>query len=184
MQTRTSRRTAIASLGAGAAGVASLSLLPKAAMAAMSSAAGVVAGGSLEGPNGPIQFSAFGSKLEFDDAPEPVFHGALAWHDAAGLDGAPVTISLVSVKSYGPHDTDTSRLMTGTAAVNGEGEHPFSLRMVDGGEIGFGGDMAHLVVGSAAAEMSGTPAVEADGTFEYDVGGEIVSGNVQTVTLA
>jgi hypothetical protein len=159
--------------------------MPRAAIAAMSSAAGIVAGGSLEGPNGPIQFSAFGSRIQLDDVEEPVIHGALAWHDAAGIDGAPVTISLVSVKSYGPHDTEASRLMTGTAAVNGDGEHPFSLRMVDGGEVGTGGDLVRLVVGSGAAELSGTPeAVEADGTFEYDVEGEIVSGNIQTVTLA
>ena len=96
-----------------------------------------------------------------------------------------MTISLVSIKSYGPHDMETARLMTGTAAVNGEGEHPFSLRMVDGGEIGAGGDMVRLVVGTGAAELSGTPAaVEADGTFAYDVEGELASGNVQIVTLA
>ncbi len=185
MQARTSRRTAIAALGAGAAGIASLSLMPRAATAAISSSAGIVAGGSLEGPNGPIQFSAFGSRIQLDDADDPVFQGALAWHDAAGPGGAAVTITLRSVKRYGPHDTETSRLMTGTAAVNGEGEHPFSLRMVDGGEVGAGGDVVRLVVGSGAAELSGTPeAVEADGSFEYDVEGGVVSGNVQVVTLA
>src|SRR5688572_9880414 len=78
MQTRTSRRSAIAAVGAGAAGIASFSLLPRAAMAAISSSAGIVAGGSLEGPNGPIQFSAFGSRIQLDDADDLVFQGALA----------------------------------------------------------------------------------------------------------
>src|SRR5680860_702725 len=102
MKSRTTRRAAITALGAGAAGIVSVSLLPSnAALAAISSAAGIVAGGSLEGPDGPIQFSAFGSRLEFDDGLEPVVHGALAWHDPAGADGAPLTLALARIATYG-----------------------------------------------------------------------------------
>lgn len=156
MKHPTTRRAAITALGA--ASLASLTLSrSNVAFAAISSAAGVVAGGSLEGPNGPIQFSAFGSRLQLDDVAEPVLHGALAWHDPVGMDGAPLTIALVAVDSYGPGDVETARVMTGTASVNGEGEHPFALRLVDSGEIGAAVDTIRLVVGSAAGEVSGTP---------------------------
>jgi len=185
MKTPTTRRTAITALGAGVAGLATFSLLaPDRASAAISSAAGAVAGGSLEGPNGPIQFSAFGSRLQLDDAADPVLHGALAWHDPAGMDGAPLTIALVAVNSYGPGDIETARVMTGAASVNGEGEHPFALRLVDSGEIGAAADTIRLVLGSAAGEVSGTPVpADAESGFDYDVEGELTSGDVQVVTF-
>ncbi|MDQ3654881.1 MAG: hypothetical protein M3457_07375 [Chloroflexota bacterium] len=185
MKHPTTRRAAITALGAGAASLASLSLLPpNVAFAAISSAAGVVAGGSLEGPNGPIQFSAFGSRLQLDDVAEPVLHGALAWYDLAGMDGAPLTIALIAVDSYGPGDIETARVMTGTASVNGEGEHRFGLRLVDGGEIGAAADMIRLAIGSAAGEVSGTP-VPADAGigFDYDVEGELMTGDVQVIAF-
>ncbi len=91
----TTRRTAITALGAGVAGIATISLMPpSSALAAMSGAAGAIAGGALEGPNGPIQFSAFGTRIEFDDA-DPSILGALAWHDPSGADGESLTIALV-----------------------------------------------------------------------------------------
>lgn len=185
MKTPTTRRAAITGLGAGVAGLATLSLLtPNPVAAAISSAAGAVAGGSLEGPNGPIQFSAFGSRLQLDDAPDPVVQGALAWYDPAGPDGAPLTLALAAVDSYGPGDIETARIMTGTVSVNGEGEHPFGLRLVDGGDIGAAGNMIRLAVGSAAAEVTGTPVpTEAESGFDYDVEGELTSGDIQVITF-
>jgi len=185
MKTPTTRRTAITALGAGVAGLATFSLLaPDRAFAAISSAAGAVAGGSLEGPNGPIQFSAFGSRLQLDDAPEPVVQGALAWYDPAGPDGAPLTIVLVTIAAYGPGDIETARVMAGTVSVNGEGEHPFGLRLVDGGEIGAAAGTMRLVVGRAAAEVTGTPVpADAESGFDYDVEGELTSGDVQVITF-
>ena len=185
MKHPTTRRAAITALGAGAASLAALSLAsPNVAFAAISSAAGVVAGGSLEGPAGPIQFSAFGSRLQLDDVADPVLHGALAWHDPAGMDGAPLTIALVAVDSYGPGDIETARVVTGTASVNSEGEHPFALRLVDGGEIGDALDAVRLVVGSAVSEVTGTP-VPTDGEngFEYDIEGDLTTGDIQVIAF-
>lgn len=185
MNNPTTRRTAIATLGIGAAGLATTAaMLPRAALAAISSGAGVVAGGSLDGPNGPIQFSAFGSRLQLDDQEDLVFQGALAWYDPTGMEGEPLTIGLVAVASYGPGDIETARIMTGTASVNGEGAYPFALRIVDAGEIGSAADTIHLVVGNAASDLSGTPIpADAETGFNYDVEGELTSGNVQIVTF-
>jgi hypothetical protein len=188
MDAPATRRTAITALGAGMAGLALLSLsTPNAAFAAISSAAGMVAGGSLDGPNGPIQFSALGTRMQLDDAPDLVFQGTLAWYDPAGMDGAPLTIALVAIESYGPRDGDieTARVMTGTASVNGEGAHPFGLRVVDAGEIGASVDLVRLVVGSATAEVTGTPVpTGAETGFDYDIEGELTTGNIQVVTFA
>ncbi len=185
MKTPTTRRTAITALGAGVAGLATFSLLaPDRASAAISSAAGAVAGGSLEGPNGPIQFSAFGSRLQLDDAPDPVVQGALAWYDPAGPDGTPLTIVLVTIAAYGPGDIETARVMAGTVSVNGEGEHPFGLRLVDEGEIGAAADTIRLTIGSAAGEVNGTPVPSnGDTEFDYDVDGELTTGDVQVIAF-
>ncbi len=185
MKHPTTRRAAITALGASVGALALFSfMVPNSAFAAISSAAGVVAGGSLEGPNGPIPFSAFGSRLQLDDVAEPVLHGVLAWHDPAGMDGAPLTISLVAVDSYGPGDIETARVMTGTVSVNGEGEHSFALRLVDGGEIGVAADTIWLVVGTAVGNVSGTPVpADAGSEFDYDVEGDLISGDVQVNTF-
>jgi hypothetical protein len=186
MDAPATRRTAITALGAGMAGLALHSLsTPNAAFAAISSAAGMVAGGSLEGPNGPIQFSALGTRMQLDNAPDLVFQGTLAWYDPAGMDGAPLTIALVAIESYGPGDIETARIMTGTASVNGEGAYPFGLRVVDAGEIGASVDLIRLVVGSATAEVTGTPVpTGAETGFDYDVEGELTTGDIQVVTFA
>jgi hypothetical protein len=181
-----SRRAAITGLGAGAAGAAALSLLAPTTLAAISSGAGVVAGGSLEGPAGPVQFSAFGSRLESDDGSEPLLAGAIAWHDPAGADGAPLTLALVDIASYGPDpvDAERTRVMTGTVSVNGEGEHPFALRLVDNGAIGVNPDSVRLAIGEAAAEVTGTPvAAGADTSFAYDVEGELTAGDIQIISF-
>jgi hypothetical protein len=46
---------------------------------------------------------------------------------AAGLDGRLASFTLVSLESFEPGEVDDTRALTGTVAVNGEGEIPFSL---------------------------------------------------------
>ena len=135
---RTKRRTAVAALAAGAASMALLA--PRPALAAMSSAAGIVAGGSVAGSGGASQFSAFGSKLTLDDSEEPVLFCALSWFDPAGADGGPLAIEFDSVASYGPTDVDGERLMTGTVTVNGEASaiHALAVRWRSPGRQGHG----------------------------------------------
>jgi len=181
MNATPTRRTAMTALGAGLAGMAALALTPaRQASAAMSSAAGIIAGGSLAGD---IQFSAFGSRMTFDDAPDPVFQGALAWFDPAGDEGGPLTIALASVTSYGPGELENERILAGTVTVNGEGEHPFALRFLDNGEIGAAADTVRLVVGAAAGDLTGTP-VPAGTDFAYDVEADLTTGNIEIVTFA
>jgi hypothetical protein len=188
VNTRTTRRAALATFGTAVAGAASSSLLaPNAAMAAHSSGAGVVAGGSLDGPNGTIQFSAFGSRMEFAEPADLHLFGAIAWHDPAGPGGEPLTLSLVSVASYGPDpaDAEHARIMSGTISIEGEdGEHPFALRLVDSGDIGPTADSVRLVIGEGAAELAGTPvAAGVDAGFTYDVGGDLTAGDVQIIAF-
>jgi hypothetical protein len=182
MKSGTTRRTAIAA----AAGLAVATALPlRSGLAAISSGAGVVAGGSLEGPGGTIQFSAFGSRLEIAGDSDLVEQGAIAWYDPAGLDGQPLTLALVSVESYGPLGVDlpNARRLTGTVSVNGEGEHPFALQVEDFGEIGVVPDTVHLAVGGAVATMTGTP-VPAEDAFSYEIEGELATGDVQLIDLS
>lgn len=169
------RRTALAAAGIGALGVTGL--LARGVSAAHSSGAGIVAGGSLAGAAGDIQFSAFGSRIEYSDGHETSQIGTLAWFDPAGLDGGPVTLTLVQVASYGPGDTDDTRVLAGTVAVNGDGEVPFSLVMVDAGPIGEAVDSVHLTVGPGAAGdgMMATPSME----FTYEASGELTAGDIQ-----
>ena len=186
MNATPTRRTTITALGAGLAGMAALGVLPaRRASAAMSSAAGIVAGGSLEGPNGPIQFSAFGSRMVLDDVPDPVVQGALAWFDPAGDAGGPLTIALASVTSYGPGELENERILAGTASVNGEGAFPFALQFLDNGEIGEAADSVRLAVGTASADLTGTPVpADADASFDYDLEADLATGNIQIVTFA
>lgn len=172
------RRKAMAAAGIGALGLTAL--LAQGASAAHSSGAGIVAGGSLVGSDGDIQFSAFGSVINYEDGHEPSRIGTLAWHDPAGLEGGPVTLTLVSVSSYGPGEADDTRVLTGTLSVNDEGEVPFSLTLVDAGPIGEGADSVHLAVGPDAAGDGATPIATSD--FVYEASGELTAGNVQIFT--
>ena len=186
MKQITSRRTAVASIGAGIAGLTLGSVLPSnSVLAAMSSGAGVVAGGSLNGAaDAFIQFSAFGSRLRFDDGTEPIVHGAFSWYDPTGADGGPLTLALVKLGNYGPGDVENARVIAGTASVNGEGEHPFAVWLVDNGAIGEAVDSVRLVVGSGVAEQTGTPAPsDAEFTFDYEVEGDLTAGDVQLLKL-
>ena len=181
---RTNRRTAVAALAAGAASMALLA--PRPALAAMSSAAGIVAGGSVAGSGGAFQFSAFGSKLTLDDSAEPILFCALSWLDPAGAEGAPLEIEFASVASYGPTEVEGERLMTGTVTVNGEVTAPFALWLFDGGGLDdkdAAPDRIRLAVGGAAA-VDGTPVALGEKTdFSYDVEATLDTGNIQIIAL-
>lgn len=183
MKTTTTRRSTIAALGTGIAGLAVGSRLPgQTAFAAISSGAGVVAGGSLDGPNGPVQFSAFGSRLQHDDGSQPTVHASFSLYDPVGADGEPLTLALLSIGNYGPGDLENARVISGTLTLNGEGDHPFALWLVDNGEIGATPDQLTLSVGAAASEAMGTPVVAtAVATFDYAIEGELSSGNIQLI---
>ncbi len=178
MASQIDRRAALAVAGMGALGLTAM--LAGSASAAHSSGAGIVAGGSLAGAGDDIQFSAFGTRIEYEDGHETSQIGALAWHDPAGLDGEPLALTLVSVISYGPGEADDARVLTGTVAVNGEGEVPFSLTLVDAGPIGEGVDSVHLAVGPDAAGDGGSPVATSD--VVYEASGELTAGDIQIFT--
>lgn len=174
------RRAALAMAGLGALGLTAA--LGRGVSAAPSSAAGIVAGGSLAGTGGDITFSAFGSRIEDDTVTEPTLIGALAWHDPAGLDGGSVTLTLVHLASYGPGEVDDTRVLTGTVSVNGDGEVPFSLTLVDAGLIGEVVDSVHLTVGPDVAGEGWTVAPTID--FAYEASGELTAGDIQIINLS
>lgn len=183
MDARTSRRATIAGFAALAAGMTgvTVSRASLAQFGAISSAGGIVAGGSLDGAGGAIQFSAFGSRITVADSEEPVLFCALTWFDPAGLDGGPLTIDFATVDSYGPTDVDNERLMTGTVTLsNGDDDVPYALRLVDGGAAGESVDSVHFVVGDGAAA---TPAASGTSGFAYEVSGDLTSGNIQIITF-
>jgi hypothetical protein len=183
MKSGTTRRAALATIGTGIAGATLLGIAaPQAARAAMSSAAGVIAGGSLEGPNGPVQFSVFASRLQFDDGTDQLIRGSLVWFDPAGLDGEPLTLELVSLAAYSRADGENTRFMAGTVSVNGEGEEPFGMFLTDNGLVGAATDNIQFAVGPAAAGLTGTPVTE-ESEFAYEVAADLTYGDVQLINF-
>jgi len=185
MKSAISRRAAIATLGTGIAGMTAAGIaLPRTTLAAMSSAAGIFAGGSLEGPNGLVQFSIFATRIQLDDEAEPIIRGAFSWIDPKGLDGEPLLLELVNLADYGRGDNDNTRFMSGTVSVNGEGEEPFGVFLTDNGTIGFETDNIQLAVGPPATGLTGTPIPEEPGSgFTYEAAANITSGNVQLINF-
>lgn len=163
------RRTLILS---GAAAMAALSLASRSGLAApvVQSGGGISGGGSVQANGGPAEFSVFGSRFDTETG-ETLFVGSLSYLDVTGK----TTVESLSITAYGPVEgsEDTTRQMSGTCTVNGEGVHPFNVILTDGGPIGSGADMFELAVGADGAVDVGTA--------EYEVQSSVQSGNIQLI---
>lgn len=148
MADRHSRRHALALGLGGLGGVAlgaALALAPDRARAyhAVQGAGGIAGGGVVTADQGEVEFLLFGSRFEFEDHPDPVFFGELRLRFADGT-----TLASTGITAYGPVEgaEETTREMTGTLSVNGDGSHPFRLTAVDQGWLGAGEDRLTLSV--------------------------------------
>lgn len=167
----TNRRTLVLS---GAAALAAIGLASRGGVSAMviQSGGGITGGGSVTtDTEGPGEFSVFGSRFAVEGSDTPLFFGVLSYLDVTGS----TLIESIAITAYGPLEgaEATTRQMTGTCSVNGEGVHPFDVTLVDGGPIGTGADAFQLAVGNDGE-------AEVTDPF-YLVQSTVQSGNLQLI---
>jgi hypothetical protein len=138
---------------------------------------GMVGGGLVRFEQGEANFSLFVSRLIFSDDAE-VVAGSVLWVDgAAGVSLRSTTITEYIVPEVEPEQGVLRRLF-GTMSVDGEGEYPFELEVVDAGLPGSAMDTVDLKVGDGA--RAGENATPASGLgYGYMVTGTVVTGDIQ-----
>lgn len=131
-------------------------------------------GGTIDTADGTASFSVYALQVPYPtDEYEPADTGGVHWI-ATNLDGTVLTLTSVLVDDYGwdGDDIGGTRWVRGLMSVNGEGEVPFVMRLLDGGPPESGQDTVELVVG---AEIEGS-----DGAgFGYRASGPLAHGDVQ-----
>jgi hypothetical protein len=175
---RVNRRHAL--LGGGAAVALGASFTMRrtaAAQKGIQSGGGIAGGGVIEVADGAqATFSVFGSRFFMDEEPDPIFFGGLTWVDSRG-----VALVSTEISAYEPVEgEENAREMTGFLTMNGEGNHPFTLKMVDGGGPGEGMDMITLTVQSPSDVASATPET---GAVAYAADVVLTSGDLQLLTF-
>src|ERR687897_3265171 len=132
---------------------------------------GIAGGGVVETAAGDVQFVLFASVVG-DGSSQAA--GFVRWL----LPGAPE--AQVTLESVGPlayeEPQQQERILRGTMQVDGSGEHPFALRLVDAGPDAIGEDTAALLVGTRAA------ADGADGGYGYEGEGKLIAGDLQLLS--
>jgi hypothetical protein len=177
-ENRVSRRNAL--LGGGTAVALAASLAMRGVAAAqqkgIQSGGGIAGGGVIEVSDGAeATFSVFGSRFVVDGEPDPIFFGNLTW-----VDSRAVTLASTEISAYGPVEgEENAREMTGFLTMNGEGNHPFTLKMVDGGGPGEGKDTMTLTV-QASGEAAATPAT---GAVAYTADATLTNGDLQLLSF-
>lgn len=160
-----------------AAGAGMVSAKPKAALCPCDTwncGQYIGGGGTILTDTGSASFSVYALQVPYPtDEYLPADTGGIHW-TATSDDGATTTFASVLVDDYGwDGEGDASpRWIRGLMSVNGEGEYPFVLRLLDGGLPGSGEDTAELVVGSA---IEGS---DSQG-FGYHASGPLTYGDVQ-----
>lgn len=130
---------------------------------------GITGGGIVRTEIGDATLVLFAT--EIGDEAQRQATGFVRWID-------PVSNGGMSLESVGPiayewtTENTGERAIRGTMAVNGEGQEPFVLQLVDTGSAEGSGDTASLEVGDLAAAAGNTG-------FGYAAAGQIVGGDIQ-----
>lgn len=165
-----SRRTVV-----GVAALAALGAVGVSRAGAQRSVGGGIAGGGVVPTGtGDAEFSLFATRLPLPGVDEPTVFGHLRWVDP-GWQGEGLTLVSTEVSDYGPPEDDPEsqeRVVRGTVSANGEGRHPFAVRILDAGPDRFGEDTITLLVGEAAT----TPTAGTASDFSYSVDNAPVEG--------
>jgi hypothetical protein len=128
---------------------------------------GVTGGGIVRTEIGDATLVLFATEL--GDEAERQATGFVRWVDPISNGG--MTLESVGPITYEWRGQNTGeRDIRGVMAINGEGEEPFVLHLVDTGSEQTGGDTASLEVGDLAA---------AEGVFSYIAAGQVVGGDIQ-----
>ena len=169
------RRMAIGGVIAGAAGLA----LPHRQGRTVIQR-GMFGGGLARFEQGEANFSILASRMTFAEEDPEVVVGRVLWvDDQAGHTLRSSMITDYDVSEVQP-EQGRSRQVLGIMSVNGEGEYPFELVVIDANLPGSGEDRAILKVGDGA--RTGENATPASGLgFSYMAAGTIVTGDIQEI---
>ena len=128
---------------------------------------GVTGGGGVRTAAGDAQLVLFASRLEEGSTDAA---GFVRWFMPEEGDRG-LTLESVGPIAYGLPDSreDREREIRGSMRANGEGGHPFVLRLLDAGPDALGEDTADLIVGDPTT----------DAGFAYEGGGRLVGGDLQ-----
>jgi hypothetical protein len=142
---------------------------------------GMVGGGLVQSEQGEANFSLFVSRLIFSDDSEVVV-GSVIWvDDAAELTLASTTITEYIVPEVEP-EQGVLRQIIGMMSVDGEGEFPFDMEIVDADLPGAGTDTVVLNVGDGARTSENATPASGVG-FSYMANGTVVTGDIQELDL-
>jgi hypothetical protein len=129
---------------------------------------GITGGGLVRTAAGDVQFVVFASVLQ-EGSSQAV--GFVRWV----LPHAPS--EQVMLESVGPvayeEPRELERVLRGIMQVDGSGEYPFVLRVVDAGPTAIGEDTAALLVGAR------TGAGDATSGYGYEGEGKLIAGDLQ-----
>ena len=142
---------------------------------------GVAGGGTVElDESGEViaDLLLFASAISVPDAEADFVVGSVKWVESGGLvlESTEVTACLVM------DERDDGREVQGTMSVNGAGNYPFVLRVIDAGPPGSGFDSADLVVGQASDGGDATPTIRRRG-FSYSAAGPIIGGDIENLSV-
>jgi hypothetical protein len=180
------RRSAGFSRRAGLAGALALVALaiPQAGSAAVIMQRGMVGGGLVKLEHGFANVSLLATKSTFPDQHQVVV-GSILWVET----GTHVSLASIDLTSYEDlPGEEAGRRIEGTLSVNGTGQFPFVLDVIDGGPPGSGKDTIALTVGDDRSTVANGKPVEGttSGTgdsFRYQASGNFASGDIQDVDL-
>ena len=142
---------------------------------------GMVGGGLVQLEQGEANFSLFVSRLIFSDDTVVVV-GSVLWVDGAtGTSLRSTAITEYIVPDVEP-EQGVLRQIIGTMSVDGEGEYPFEIEVIDADLPGSAADTVDLKVGDGArTSEDGTP-VSGLG-YSYAASGNVVTGDIQELDL-
>jgi hypothetical protein len=143
---------------------------------------GMVGGGLVQFEQGEANFSLFVSRLIYAEDDAEVIVGSILWVD--GVAGITLWSSAVTeyiVPEVQP-EQGVSRRIIGTMSVNGEGEHPFELEVIDVDLPGSGKDTVDLKVGDGARASDKATPTSGLGS-SYTAAGTVATGDIQELVV-
>jgi hypothetical protein len=142
---------------------------------------GMVGGGLVRFEQGEANFSLFVSRLIFSEESEVVV-GSVLWVDGAtGVALRSTAITEYIVPQVEP-EQGVLREIIGTMSVDGEGDYPFDMEIIDADLPGSGLDTVVLNVGDGArTSQNATPASGLG--YSYMATGTVITGDIQELDL-
>lgn len=141
---------------------------------------GVAGGGVVQIDGGTdANVSVFASAIQIPDADQQLFVGRVQWVETDSglvLESTKITACIVM------KGREDGREVRGEMSVNGGGNYPFVLQVIDAGPPGAGVDAITLDVGGAVESDDATP-TEGRRGFSYSAGGAIVGGDFQNLSI-